>query len=62
MFPIGQKNNNNKNGNEFFQNTVIITSNSKVTKKGPQIIKEKLKSFIDKYNWEGINYLPENDD
>ena len=34
---------------------------NKQIKKDPQII-TRMKSFIDKYNWEGINYPSEKDD
>ena len=50
----------NKKDNKCFQYTVTVTLNHKQIKKDLQRI-TKIKPFIDKYNWEGINYSSEKD-
>ena len=51
----------NKKGNKFFQNTVTLALNHEEIKKDPQKI-TKIKPFLIKYNWHGINFLSEKDD
>ena len=46
---------------KIFQYTVTVTLNYKETKKDPQRV-TKIKPFINKYNWEGINFPSEKDD
>ena len=45
----------NKKDNKCFQCTVIAASNYEEIKKDPKRV-TKIKPFINKYNWEGINY------
>ena len=45
----------NKKDNKCFQYTVTVALNYEEIKKDPQRI-TKIKPFINKYNWEGINY------
>ena len=45
----------NKKGNKYFQYAVTIGSNYQKTGKHAEKI-TKTKSFINKYNWKGINY------
>ena len=47
--------NNNKNNNNNFQNTLDDALNYQTIEKNPQRI-SKLKPYINKYNWEGINF------
>ena len=49
----------NKNDNKCFQYTVTVALNYGRTKKDPQRI-TKIKSFLNKYNWEGIHFPSEN--
>ena len=51
---------NNKD-NKYFQYAVTVTLNYEEIKKDPQRI-TKIKLFINKYNWEGINFPSEKDD
>ena len=51
----------NKKHNECFQYNVAVALNFQKIKKDPQRI-TKIKLFINKYNWEGINFLSEKDD
>ena len=51
----------NKKDNKCFQCTVTAASNYEEIKKDPKRV-TKIKPFINKHNWEGINYPPENDD
>ena len=44
----------------FFEYTVTVASNHEEIKKDPQKI-TNIKLFINKYNWEGINFLSEKD-
>ena len=44
-----------------FQYAVTVLLNYEEIKKDPQK-RTKIKLFINKYNWEGINYPSENDD
>ena len=53
--PINKKNNN------CFQYAVTVALNFEVIEKDPQRI-TKMKAFINKYNWEGINFPSEKDD
>ena len=55
------KNPINKKDNECFQYTVTALLNYKEIKKDPQRL-TKLKPFIDKYNWKGINCPSEKGD
>ena len=55
------KNPINKNDNKCFQYAVTVAISYDETKKDPQRI-TKIKPFINKYNWERINYPSENDD
>ena len=50
-----------KKDNKCFQYAVTAALNYEETKKDPQRI-TKIKPFINKYNWEGINFPPEKDD
>ena len=50
----------NKKVNKCFQYAVTAAINYEEIKKDPQRV-TKIKSFIDKYNWEGINYLSKKD-
>ena len=54
------KNNVNKKGNKCFQYVVTIVLNHEKIKRDPQRI-TKIKTFINKYNWEGINFPSEID-
>ena len=47
--------------NISFEYAVTLVLNHKEIKKEPQRIK-KIKTFINKYNWEGINFLSEEND
>ena len=49
------------NNNKCSQYTVTVELNHEEIKKDKQRI-TKNRPFIDKYNWEGINYLLEKDD
>ena len=51
----------NKKGNKCFQYAVKNTLSHKGTGKNPERI-TKLKYFVNKYNWKGINYPLEKDD
>ena len=51
----------NKKYNKCFQYAVIVALNYEEIKKGPQRI-AKIKHFINKYNWERINFPSEKDD
>ena len=51
----------NKNDNKCLQYTVSATLNHEEIKKDPQRI-TKIKPFINKYHWEGINFLSKKDD
>ena len=51
----------NKKCNKCFQYAATIVLNYKEIKKDPQRI-TKIKLFINKYSWEGINYPSEKDD
>ena len=44
----------NKEDNKCFQKSVTVPLNDEEIKKDPQII-TKVKAFISKYNWKGIN-------
>ena len=51
----------NKKDNKYFQHTVTVAlSHEEIKRNSPRIT--KIKSFINKYNWEGINFSPEKDD
>ena len=54
-----QKSNNNKD-NKCLQYAVVAALNHGEMKKDPQII-TKIKPFVNKYNWEGINFPSEKD-
>ena len=47
--------NSNNNNNNDFQNVLDDALNYQAIEKHPQRI-SKLKSYINKYNWEGINF------
>ena len=51
----------NKKDNKCFQYTVTVALNCEEIKRDPQRI-TKIKRFINKYNWEGINIPSEKDD
>ena len=51
----------NKKDNKCFQYVITVTLNHKEIKKDLQRI-TKIKPFINKYNWEGINFPSEKDD
>ena len=51
----------NKKDNKQFQYAITVVLNHKEIKKDPQKI-TKIKPFIKKYNWEGINFPSEKDD
>ena len=51
----------NKKDNKCFQYTTTVELDHKETGKNSQRI-SKIKPFINKYNWEGINYPSEKDD
>ena len=51
----------NKNDNKSFQYAVTVALNHEEIKKDPQRI-TKIKPFMNKYNWEGINFPSEKDD
>ena len=48
----------NKKDNKCFQYAETVALNHKEIKKDPQRI-TKIKPFINKYNWEGINFASE---
>ena len=48
-------NNNNNNNNNNFQNILDDALNDQTIEKHPERI-SKLKPFINKYNWKGINF------
>ena len=45
----------NKKDNKCFQYAITVALNYEEIKKGPQRI-TKIKPFINKYNWKGINF------
>ena len=49
------KNNNNNNNNNDFQNALDDALNYQTIEKDPQRI-SKLKPYINKYNWKGIEF------
>ena len=51
----------NKKDNKCFQYAVTVGLNHEEIKKGPQRL-TKIKLFINKYNWKGINFPSEKDD
>ena len=51
----------NKKDSKCFQYAVTATINYEGIKGDPKRIKQ-IKPFIDKYNWEGINYKSEKND
>ena len=51
----------NKIDNKCFQYAVTVALNHEEIKKDPQRI-TKIKPFINKYNWEGINFPSVKDD
>ena len=51
----------NKQDNKGFQYLVTVALNHDEIKKDPQRI-TKIKSFINKYNWDGINFPSKKDD
>ena len=51
----------NKKDNRSFQYAAKVLLNYEEIQKDPKII-TKIKPFINKFNWEGINYLSEKDD
>ena len=51
----------NKKDNECFQYALIVTLNYEEIKEDTQRI-TKIKCFINKYNWEGINFPPDKGD
>ena len=51
----------NKKYNKCFQYTATVALNHEQLKKDPQRV-TKIKLFIDKYNWEGINHPSEKGD
>ena len=51
----------NKIDNKCFQYAVTVVLNHEEIKKDPQRI-TKIKPFINKYNWEGINFPSVKDD
>ena len=51
----------NEKDNKCFQYATIVPLNYEEIQKDPQRI-SKIKFFINKYNWEGINYPSEKDD
>ena len=51
----------NKNGTKYFQYAATLALNDKETGKNPKRI-SKIIFFVDKYNWERINYSSEKDD
>ena len=52
---INNNDNNNNNNNNNFQNALVDALNYQVIHNSPQRI-PKLKPYIKKYNWEGINF------
>ena len=50
-----------KKDNKCFHYTVTVALNHDEIKKDPQRI-TKIKPFMNKYNWEGINFASEKDD
>ena len=48
-------NNNNDNNNNNFENALDDALNYQIIENNPQRI-SKLKPYINKYNWEGINF------
>ena len=51
----------NKKDNKCFQHAVTVALNHEEIKRDPQRI-TKIKPFINKYNWEGIDFPSEKDD
>ena len=51
----------NKKDNKCFQYGVTIVLNREKIEKNPERI-SKIKSFINKHNWEGINYPSQKND
>ena len=51
----------NKKNNKCLQYTETVALNHKEIKGNPQRMK-KIEPFIDKYNWEGINFPSKKDD
>ena len=51
----------NKKDNKYFQYAKIVTSKYEKIKKDPQRI-AKIKPFINKYNWQGIDFPSKKDD
>ena len=51
----------NKKDNKYFQYAVTVALKYEEIKKDPKRI-TKIKHFVKKYNWEGINFLSEKDD
>ena len=51
----------NKKNNKCLQCTETVALNHKEIKRNPQRMK-KIEPFIDKYNWEGINFPSKKDD
>ena len=51
----------NKKENKCFQYAATVALNYKKIKRDPQRI-TKIKAFINKYNWQRINYPPTKDD
>ena len=51
----------NKKDNKCFQYAVTVALNYEEIKKDPQRM-TKINPFINKYNWEGLNFLSEKDD
>ena len=58
---MDKKQNINRTDNKCFRYTVTVALNYEELKKDLQRIK-KIKPFINKYNWEGINFPSEKDD
>ena len=51
----------NKKDNKCFQHAVTVALNYEEIKRDPQRI-TKIKPFLNKYNWEGMNYPSKKDD
>ena len=51
----------NKKDNKYFQYAITVALNHEEIGKHPERI-TKIKPFINKYNWEGINYPSEKED
>ena len=51
----------NKKDNKCFQYAVTVALNYEEIKKGPQRI-TRIKPFINKYNWEAINFASQKND